>query len=68
VGGPYFDVLQGSYRIEPLTRGVRLHLSSEHRLSTRFNPYAALWTDFIMRDTQDYILRIVARRAERSKA
>lgn len=65
VGGPYFDVLRGTYRLEPKQDGgVVLHLSSDHRLSTRFNGYAGLWTDFIMRDTQEYILRIVARRAE----
>lgn len=65
VGGPYFDVLTGTYQIEELgERRVRLHLSSEHRLSTRFNPYASAWTDFIMRDTQEYILRIVKARAE----
>lgn len=64
LGGPYFDVLHGAYRIEPLTNDVvRLHLSSDHRLSTHFNGYAAWWTDFVMRDTQDYILNIVARRA-----
>lgn len=69
LGGPHFDVLQGAYRIEPLANGiVRLHLSSEHRLSTHFNGYAATWSDFVMRDTQDYILRIVARRAERRHA
>jgi hypothetical protein len=67
VGGAYFDVLEGSYRIEPLGPGrVRLHLASRHRLSTRFNAYAALWTDFILRDVQRYILEIVARRAERA--
>lgn len=65
VGGPYFDVLEGSYRIEPRAPGVRLHLSSQHRLSTRFNFYSGFWTDFIMRDTQQYILNIVRRRAER---
>jgi hypothetical protein len=65
LGGPYFDVLHGAYRIEPLSNGrVRLHLSSDHRLSTHFNGYAAWWTDFVMRDTQNYILEIVARRAE----
>ncbi len=64
LGGPYFDVLHGAYRIEPLAAGgTRLHLSSEHRLSTHFNGYAAWWTDFVMRDTQNYILEIVARRA-----
>ncbi|MBM4357289.1 MAG: hypothetical protein FJ096_04190 [Deltaproteobacteria bacterium] len=65
VGGPYFDVLRGTYRIEPRSEGgVVLHLSSDHRLSTRFNGYAGMWTDFIMRDTQRHILRVVARRAE----
>jgi hypothetical protein len=64
VGGPYFDVLRGTYRLEQRGQETVLHLSSDHRLSTRFNGYAGLWTDFIMRDTQAYILRIVARRAE----
>lgn len=65
VGGPYFDVLHGSYRIEPLGEGrVRLHLASRHRLSTRFNAYSGAWTDAIMAETQRYILAIVARRAE----
>lgn len=64
LGGPYFDVLQGTYRIERRGEGVRLHLASEHRLSTHFNGYAGWWTDFVMRDVQDYILAIVARRAE----
>ncbi len=65
VGGPYFDVLEGEYRIEPLGADrVVLHLSSQHRLSTRFNGYAGFWTDFIMRDTQRYILEIIRERCE----
>jgi hypothetical protein len=65
IGGPYFDVLEGEYRIEPSGPGkVILHLSSQHRLSTRFNSYAGFWTDFIMRDTQEYILEIIKRRCE----
>jgi hypothetical protein len=69
LGGPYFDVLTGAYRIEPRgDGGVTLHLSSDHRLSTHFNGYASWWTDFVMRDTQDYILEIVARRAEQRAA
>jgi hypothetical protein len=43
---------------------VLLHLSSKHRLSTRFNAYGGLWTDFIMSDLQSDILRIVQARAE----
>ena len=57
--------LSGAYSIEPRPDGgVVLHLSSEHRLSTTFNRYAGLWTDFIMSDTQQYILRIIKHRAE----
>lgn len=66
VGGPYFDVLEGEYLIERLAAGgVRLHLSSRHRLSTTFNLYAGLWTDLILADTQEYILEALRRRAER---
>lgn len=68
VGGPYFDVLEGEYELEPLADGgVLLHLRSRHRVSTHFNFYATLWTDFIMSDVQSYILEIVRRRAEASR-
>lgn len=65
VGGPYFDVLEGTYEIEPIAPGtVILHLASVHRLATRFNFYSGLWTDLIMRNVQDYILEILKRRCE----
>jgi len=66
VGGPYFDVLHGEYRLESLGNGVtRLHLSSRHRLSTDFNWYAHLWTDALMSDLQQRILVVIRRRCER---
>jgi len=38
VGGPYFDVLEGEYRIEPAgPRRSTLYLTSRHRLSTHIN-------------------------------
>ncbi|MCB0184908.1 MAG: hypothetical protein KDE31_11615 [Caldilineaceae bacterium] len=65
VGGAYFDTLDGRYELEPLTDGrVVLHLSSEHRLSTRFNFYAGWWTDWVMRSTQNYILDVIKARCE----
>jgi hypothetical protein len=65
VGGPYFDVLRGEYRLEPLPNGViRLHLSSDHRLSTDFNWYAHLWTDAVMSDLQQRILQVIKARCE----
>lgn len=65
VGGEYFDVLRGTYWIEK--RGVRdlvLHLESEFRLSTHFNAYAGVWGDFLMRDIQNSILRVLKARCE----
>jgi hypothetical protein len=69
VGGPYFDVLHGEYRLEPLGNGVtRLRLSSHHRLSTDFNWYAHLWTDALLHDLQQRILVVVRQRCERQAA
>jgi hypothetical protein len=65
VGGPYFDMLEGTYKIERLSdKQVVLHLSSKHRLSTRFNSYGGQWTDYIMRDIQENILGVIKRRCE----
>jgi hypothetical protein len=65
VGGDYFDVLRGEYRLEPLGDGrIRLHLLSQHRVSTDFNWYAHLWSDAVMADLQKTILRVVRNRCE----
>jgi hypothetical protein len=67
VGGPYFDVLRGEYRLEPLANAVtRVHLSSQHRISTDFNWYAHLWTDAVMSDLQKNILSVIRQRCERA--
>jgi hypothetical protein len=65
IGGAFFDVLDGEYRIEPRPEGVLLHLSSQERLSTHLNPYAALWTDAVMRSIQKRILVVIQHRCER---
>ena len=68
VGGPFFDVLHGEYRLEPLTNGVvRLHLSSQQRLSTDFNWYARIWSDATMADLQSRILQVIKARCERER-
>ncbi len=69
IGGPFFDVLHGEYRIERINEKVaRLHLSSQHRVSTDFNWYAELWTNAIMTDLQNRILRVIKARCERETA
>ncbi len=68
IGGAYFDVLRGTYWIETLGGGeIRLHLSSEQRLSTGFNFYSHLWTEALMADIQDYILVIIKHRCETAR-
>lgn len=65
IGGKYFDVLNGTYWIEDAGNGdVILHLSSEQRLSTRFNFYSHYWTEYLMSDLQNYILAIIKKRCE----
>ena len=65
VGGRFFDVLTGEYRLEPLADGdTLLHLASHQRLSTDFNAYAAMWSDAVMGDMQNNILHVVRNRCE----
>ncbi|PJJ54548.1 SRPBCC family protein [Hymenobacter chitinivorans] len=69
VGGRFFDVLRGTYELQPAGPGrTRLVLYSQQRLSTRLNPYAGLWTDFVMSEIQERILRVVAKRSEAEAA
>jgi polyketide cyclase/dehydrase/lipid transport protein len=70
IGGPFFDVLTGTYELYPLDggRATRLVLRSEHRVTTRFNLYAKLWTDRVMRSIQENILEVQKARAEKSPA
>lgn len=69
IGGPYFDVLNGGYVIENLEDGrILLHLYSQQRLSTNFNFYAHLWTEWLMKNIQDYILVIIKERCEAAQS
>jgi hypothetical protein len=65
VGGKYFDILEGKYEIENVNESkIILHLTSQFRLSTRFNFYSGLWSKLIMKDIQKNILDIIKRRSE----
>ena len=65
VGGRFYDVLDGIYEIEPVSATeCRLHLTSHHRLSTRFNAYAGWWSVKIMDQIQGSILEVIRQRAE----
>jgi hypothetical protein len=65
IGGDYFDVLDGTYRLERLTDSVcRLHLYSHFILKTSFNFYASWWAGMIMKDIQNNILQVIQTRCE----
>ena len=65
VGGRFYDVLNGRYEIEEVSPNLtRLHLTSEHRLSTPFNAYAGWWSEWVMRQVQGSILEVIKNRAE----
>ncbi|UOQ65790.1 hypothetical protein [Hymenobacter volaticus] len=65
IGGRFFDVLRGTYELEAVGAGhTRLILYSQQRLSTRLNPYAGLWTDYVMSEIQRRILTVIQRRCE----
>ena len=69
VGGKYFDVLEGKYEIEKIDNNkILLKLTSQFRLSTRFNFYSGLWSKLIMKDIQDNILKIIKRRCENNSS
>lgn len=65
IGGRFYDVLDGIYRIEKMGAGrSRLILTSHHRLATQFNSYASWWSEVVMSEIQKTILEVIARRAE----
>ena len=65
IGGPYFDVLTGTYTLEAMGPNTTLlRLFSRHRVSTPFNGYSGLWADQIMKSIQTNILEVIRARAE----
>ncbi|WP_220235695.1 SRPBCC family protein [Hymenobacter ginsengisoli] len=69
VGGRFFDVLRGTYELQPAGPGrTRLVLYSQQRVSTNLNWYASLWTDFVMSEIQQRILTVLRHRCEASAA
>lgn len=68
VGGQYFDVVEGGYKIDSLREGTyRVTLSCTYRVTTNFNGYSRLWADFILEDFNEMILEVIKGRVERSE-
>ncbi|MDQ2771135.1 MAG: hypothetical protein M3Y54_11625 [Bacteroidota bacterium] len=69
VGGKFFDVLRGTYELQPAGPGrTLLVLHSRQRLSTHLNWYAGLWTSYVMSEIQGRILTVLQQRCEAAAA
>lgn len=65
IGGKYFDVVSGSYKIVPQgTNRCLVELSCTYRITTNFNFYCKVWADYIIGDFNAMILEIVKNRSE----
>lgn len=65
IGGKYFDVLEGSYKIDKIGNSKSLvTLSCTYRVTTNLNFYSKLWADFILNDFNEMILEVVKKRSE----
>ena len=66
IGGDYFDMIDGEYRLERITdRKYKLKLKSHFKVSTTFNWYSGFLGKIIMNDIQTNILKIVKKRSEK---
>ena len=67
IGGKYFDVLNGSYKIEQLTQTKsKVTLTCTYRVTTNLNFYSKLWADFILDDFNEMILEVIKKRSEKA--
>lgn len=65
IGKKYFAVTEINYWIEQVDQDtVILHIISQHQLTTHFNSYAAIWTNFMLSSLQNYVLQMIKTRAE----
>lgn len=65
IGGKYFDVVEGSYRIDKISNTKNLvTLTCKYRVTTSLNLYSKLWADFIIDDFNKMILEVIKKRSE----
>ncbi|WP_460621271.1 SRPBCC family protein [Hymenobacter tenuis] len=67
IGGKYFDVIAGSYKIENLSQDKSVvTLTCTYRVTTNLNFYSRLWANFILDDFNQMILEVIKKRSEAS--
>ena len=65
IGGEYLDLAHTDYRLEAITpTQTKLILTIDYRLSTEFNWYSKLWTDYVLNEFSDVVLNVYKSRLE----
>lgn len=65
IGGEYFDMLDGTYELKKIAPNkYKLILYSNFSMKTTFNVYAGIWGNWIMKDIQNNILKVIKERSE----
>jgi hypothetical protein len=65
IGGKYFDVIKGGYRIVPLNAKQNIiELTCTYRITSNLNFYGKWWADFILNDFNNMILEVIKNRCE----
>ncbi|MRG44258.1 hypothetical protein GFS24_03990 [Chitinophaga sp. SYP-B3965] len=65
IGGRYFDVVAGSYKIDQISEGKTLiTLTCKYRVTTTLNWYSSLWADYLLNDFNEMILEVIKKRSE----
>ncbi|MDI1256516.1 MAG: hypothetical protein PSV16_10480 [Flavobacterium sp.] len=66
IGGEYFDMLNGTYQLQKISNNqYKLMLYSHFSMNTTFNFYAGIWGNWIMKDIQNNILKVIKNRSEK---
>lgn len=67
IGGEYFDMLNGTYKLTQIDKNrYNLILYSNFSMKTTFNSYASIWGNWIMKDIQNNILKVIKNRSEKN--
>lgn len=65
IGGKYFDVVEGSYKIDSIGPAKSLvTLTCQYRITTNLNTYSKWWADFMLNDFNETILEVIKGRCE----
>ncbi|MBH2001753.1 MAG: hypothetical protein I8H98_05735 [Moraxellaceae bacterium] len=67
MGGKYFDLLKTDYQLEKIDeRSTKLILTIDYRLSTEYNWYSQLWSNYILGEFSDVVMNIHKQRLEKN--